>query len=54
MIIPLLGAKTWQLLLAPLHTRRFHIAPGATGKAHETAVVHLPAQAALAVGAVEW
>src|SRR6266851_1016716 len=41
------------LLLAPLRPRRFHIAPGPAGKAHETATVHLHAQAALAVGAVE-
>src|SRR5712691_5935182 len=41
------------LLFTPLCTRRFHIAPGATGKAHEAAAVHLHAQAALAVGAVE-
>ena len=41
------------LLLAPLRPRRVHVAPGTTGKAHETAAVHLHAQAALAVGAVE-
>src|SRR5215468_5036652 len=41
------------LLLAPLRPRRVHIAPGPTGKAHEPAAVHLYAQAALAVGAVE-
>ena len=41
------------LLLAPLCARRVHVAPGPTGKAHEPAAVHLHAQAALAVGAVE-
>src|SRR5262249_27792422 len=41
------------LLLTPLRPRRFHIAPGTTGKAHETPTVHLHPQAALAVGAVE-
>src|SRR4051812_18029771 len=41
------------LLLTPLRTGRVHIAPGPTGKAHETAAVHLHAQAPLAVGAVE-
>src|SRR5262249_50802008 len=38
------------LLLTPLRTRLFHIAPGTTGKAHETAAVYLHAQAALAGG----
>ena len=41
------------LLLAPLRPRRVQVAPGPTGKAHETAAMHLHAQAALAVGAVE-
>src|SRR5215831_10120622 len=41
------------LLLAPLRPRRVHIAPGTTGKAHETPTMHLHAQAPLAVGAVE-
>ena len=41
------------LLLPPLRTGRVHIAPGPTGKAHEAAAVHLHAQTALAVGAVE-
>ena len=41
------------LLLAPLRTRRLHIAPGPTGKAHEAAAMHLHPQAALAVGAVK-
>src|SRR4029077_13783655 len=41
------------LLLAPLRPRRVHVAPGPTGKAHETAALHLHAQTALTVGAVE-
>ena len=41
------------LLLTPLRTRRVHIAPGPTGKADEPAAMHLDAEAALAVGAVE-
>jgi hypothetical protein len=41
------------LLLAPLRTRRLHIAPGPTGKAHEVAAMHLHPQATLAVGAVK-
>src|SRR6266849_4405422 len=41
------------LLLPPLHTRRFHIAPGTISKADKAATVHLHAQAPLAVGAVE-
>ena len=41
------------LLLTPLRPRRFHVAPGTTGKAHEAAAAHLHAQAALAVRAVE-
>src|SRR5262245_2474018 len=40
-------------LLAPLRPRRVHIAPGPTGKTYEPAAVHLHAQTALAVGAVE-
>ena len=52
------GWRPWEgrlalLLLAPLRPRRVHIAPGPAGKAHETAAVHLHAQAPLAVGAVE-
>ena len=41
------------LLRAPLRPRRVHIAPGTTGKTHEAPAVHLHAQAALVVGAVE-
>src|SRR5262249_59309190 len=41
------------LVLAPLHTRRLHIAPGPTGKTHETPTMYLHAQAALAIGAME-
>ena len=41
------------LFLAPLRTRRLHIAPGATGKTHEAAAMHLHPQAPLAVGAVK-
>ena len=40
------------LLLTPALTRRLHIAPGPTGKAHEAAAMHLHPQAALTVGAV--
>src|SRR4029450_7823621 len=41
------------LLRTPLRPRRVHVAPGPTGKAYETATVHLHAQAPLAVGTVE-
>ena len=49
----LLQGRLALLLLAPLRTRRLHIAPGTTGKAHEPAAVHLHPQTTLAVGAVK-